>query len=113
MEIDYYQFQDLLGQKNLILAAIGAPNCPYSRRMYRLCRQIARQYAPPLTVVTLKESAASAIAAAQGLELLPALVLYCRGRALGTLFLPDSLSAVDRFLHYTLSGSVYEKEILL
>ena len=112
MDIDFHQFQALLGQKSLFLAAIGAPNCPYSRRMYRLCRQIVHQYAPPLTVVTLKESAASAIAAAQGLELLPALVLYCRGRALGTLFLPESLSAVDRFLHQTLSGSLHEKGIL-
>lgn len=101
MELDVKAFEKLTRQEQPVLVEFWAPGCAYCRRIGPACEQLAQQRRE-LTVARLNIDKAPQLAAQEQIEVVPTLVLYQAGRALGSIVAPDSKAMLDSFLQETL-----------
>ena len=87
-----------------VLVEYQAPWCVYCRRIGPAMDKLAAQFKDTLSVVTVDIDENPLLAAAEQIEVVPTLVLYRKGEALGSVVAPDSKSAIERFIRETLGA---------
>ena len=87
-----------------VLVEFWAPWCGYCRRIAPAMEKIAGQYAESLPVGQVNIDEEPELAEREGIEIIPTLVLYQQGEALGSIVAPDSKAKIEAFLRETLGG---------
>ena len=85
-----------------VLVEFWAPWCVYCRRITPALHKIAEQYADSLTVGQVNIDDEPALANSERIEVIPTLVLYEKGQALGSIVAPESKARIEEFIEETL-----------
>ena len=84
-----------------ILIEFHAPWCVYCRRLGPIMEKIADRYAEPLVIGQVNIDQEPVLAEREQIEIVPTLILYQNGIALGSIVAPESKCAVETFLQET------------
>ena len=96
------QFQNKEEGGKPVLVEFWAPWCVYCRRITPALEKISQQYAGKLTVATVNIDDEEALARQEQIEVIPTLVIYENGEALGSIVAPDSKARIEEFIEETL-----------
>lgn len=102
LDLNREQFDALTGAEQPVLVEFWAPWCTYCRRLGPAYERLAQQRGEELAVARLNIDEQPQIAEREQIEVVPTLVLYQEGRALGSLVAPESKAMIDTFLQETL-----------
>ena len=102
LDLNREQFDALTGADQPVLVEFWAPWCTYCRRLGPAYERLAQQRGEELAVARLNIDEQPQIAEREQIEVVPTLVLYQEGRALGSLVEPESKAMIDTFLQETL-----------
>ena len=103
MNINKEQFDKAMESGKAILVDFWAPWCSYCRRIGPAYDKVAAQYAENLDVVKVNIDDEPLLANLEHIEVIPTLVLYKGGKALGSIVAPESKAAIDAFIQENLS----------
>ena len=98
MNINKEQFDKAMESGKAILVDFWAPWCSYCRRIGPAYDKVAAQYADHLEVVKVNIDEEPLLANLEHIEVIPTLVLYKDGKALGSIVAPESKAAIDAFI---------------
>ncbi len=96
------QFREMINQETPVLVEFWAPWCTYCRRINAAYEKTAEQNEGKLTVAKVNIDEAPQIAEQEQIELVPTLMIYQNGAALGSIVAPDSKAKIDAFIAETL-----------
>ena len=102
MNINQEQFHKAMESGKAILVDFWAPWCSYCRRIGPAYDKVAAQYAQNLDVVKVNIDDEPELANLEHIEVIPTLVLYKGGKALGSIVAPESKAAIDAFIQENL-----------
>lgn len=102
IHITNIQFPSVINGEKPVLVDFWAPWCVYCRRIAPAYEKIAEQYGETLVVGKLNIDEVPEIAQAEQIEVIPTLVLYHNGKALGSIVAPESKAAIEAFIKETL-----------
>lgn len=98
MQINNTQFQQWMQEGKTILVDYWAPWCGYCRRIGPAYDKIAEEYGDRLVVAKVNIDEEPQLTEAQGVEVIPTLILYKGGKAVNRVVAPKSKAAIDQFL---------------
>ncbi len=81
-----------------VLVDFWAPWCVYCRRIAPAYDKIGEQYGEQLVVAKVNIDENPELAAQEHIEVIPTLVLYHKGEALGSIVAPESKAAIEEFI---------------
>ncbi len=85
-----------------VLVDFWAPWCVYCRRIGPAMEKIAQQFEDSLIVGSVNIDEVPELARQENIEVIPTLVLYRNGEALGSIVAPESKAKIEAFIHETL-----------
>jgi len=85
-----------------VLVEFWAPWCVYCRRISPVLEKISQQYAGKVTVGKVNIDEEPMLASKEQIEVIPTLILYRGGEALGSIVAPESKARIDEFLKESL-----------
>ena len=98
IEMNEKLYQEHLEGSKPVLVEFSAPWCVYCRRIGPAMEKVAREHRENLAVGQVNIDLEPALAQRERIEVVPTLVLYHRGEALGSIVAPESKSRIDDFL---------------
>ncbi len=102
MNINSNQYRELMNQKKPVLVDFWAPWCSYCRRIGPAYDRVAAQYGEDIAIVKINIDEEPQLAQQEHIEVIPTLVLYRGGEALGSIVAPESKAMIDSFLQEAL-----------
>ena len=102
LNINQEQFREMIQGDKPVLVDFWAPWCGYCRRIAPVYEKIAEEYGDRLAVVKLNIDEAEQVTDEEGVEVIPALILYKNGKALDSVVNPGSKAAIDQFIREAL-----------
>ena len=102
IQIQADRFREMTNQEAPVLVEFWAPWCTYCRRISAAYEKVAEQNEGKLAVAKVNIDDAPQIAEQEQIELVPTLVLYQNGEALGSVVAPESKAKIDAFIAETL-----------
>ena len=90
MNINNERYQELLKADKPLLVDFWAPWCSYCRRIGPAYDRIAQQFEEEVNVVKINIDEEPALAEAEHIEVIPTLILYRGGQAIGSIVAPES-----------------------
>lgn len=81
-----------------VLVDFWAPWCVYCRRIAPAMEKVAQQYEGTVTVAQVNIDDEPLLAQKEHIEVIPTLVLYKDGKALGSIVAPESKAKIEEFL---------------
>ena len=103
MNINNQKYQELLQADKPLLVDFWAPWCSYCRRIGPAYDRIAQQFEENLNIVKINIDEEPALAAAEHIEVIPTLVLYRNGEAIGSIVAPESKAMIEAFVQESLA----------
>ena len=103
MNINQEQFHKAMESGKAILVDFWAPWCSYCRRIGPAYDKVAGQYAENLDVVKVNIDDEPALAEQERIEVIPTLVLYRNGEAIGSIVAPESKAMIESFIQESLA----------
>ena len=100
--INKEEFYALLEGDKPVLVDFWAPWCSYCRRIGPAYEKIGQEYSQMMEVVKVNIDDEPQLAEAERIEVIPTLVIYRAGQALGSVVAPESKAAIDGFIRQTL-----------
>ena len=97
-------FDEMVGSGKPVLVDFWAPWCGYCRRISPAYDAIAEDYAGTLAVAKVNIDEQPQLSEAERIEVIPTLVLYRDGKAIGSIVAPESRAAIEQFLRQTLEN---------
>ena len=91
MELNEKGYRELMAGDKPVLVEFQAPWCVYCRRLAPALARLERQ---DVIVGSINIDDHPALAQLEGIEVVPTLVLYHRGEALGSIVAPDSRARI-------------------
>ena len=88
----------VLGGSEPVLVEFWAPWCVYCRRIAPALDKVAQQYAGKVTVAKINIDDEPILAAREQIEVIPTLIIYQNGQALGSIVAPESKARIDDFI---------------
>lgn len=95
MELNEKGYRELMAGDKPVLVEFQAPWCVYCRRLAPALARLERQ---DVIVGSINIDDHPALAQLEGIEVVPTLVLYHQGEALGSIVAPDSRARIEEFL---------------
>lgn len=89
---------------NPVLVEFWAPWCVYCRRLTPALEKVADQYDGKLVVGKVNIDEEPLLATKEQIEVIPTLILYQNGEALGSIVAPESKARIDEFILDTLGN---------
>ena len=102
MNINNERYQELLKAGKPLLVDFWAPWCSYCRRIGPAYDRIAQQM-EDVEVVKINIDEEPALAEAEHIEVIPTLVLYRGGEAIGSIVAPESKAMIEAFVQESLA----------
>ena len=102
MNMNHKQFQEMMGSGSVVLVDYWAPWCGYCRRINPAYEKVAEQYSGRILVGKVNIDEEPQLAAQERIEVIPTLVLYRGGEAIGSIVAPESKAAIDAFIQESL-----------
>ncbi len=96
------QFRSSVQNEQAALVEFWAPWCVYCRRIAPALDKVAAQ-SEGMTVGRVNIDEEPILAAQEQIEVIPTLVLYRGGKALGSIVAPESKAKIDEFVRETLN----------
>ena len=96
------EFRQALEEGKAILVDYWAPWCGYCRRIGPAYEKIAEGWEEQLVVAKVNIDEEPALAEQEKIEVIPTLVLYRNGQALGSIVAPESKAAIEEFIRQAL-----------
>ena len=103
MNINKEKYQELLKADKPLLVDFWAPWCSYCRRIGPAYDRIAQQFENEVNVVKINIDEEPALAEAEHIEVIPTLVLYQNGQAIGSIVAPESKAMIEAFIRESLA----------
>lgn len=98
IEMNEKRYLEALEGEKPVLVEFQAPWCVYCRRIGPALQKLAQQSRERLVVGQVNIDDHPALAAREQIEVVPTLVLYHRGEALGSIVAPESRARIEEFL---------------
>lgn len=95
-------FTQHLQDSKPVLVEFWAPWCVYCRRIIPALNKIAEQYRDILTVGKVNIDDEPQLAQREQIEVIPTLIIYKDGQALGSIVAPESKARIEQFIQETL-----------
>ena len=102
MNINNQKYQELLQADKPLLVDFWAPWCSYCRRIGPAYDRIAQQFEEEVNIVKINIDEESILAASEHIEVIPTLVLYRNGEAIGSIVAPESKAMIESFIRESL-----------
>lgn len=103
MNINNERYQELLKADKPLLVDFWAPWCSYCRRIGPAYDRIAQQFEEEVNVVKINIDEEPALAEAEHIEVIPTLILFRGGQAIGSIVAPESKAMIEAFIQESLS----------
>lgn len=87
-----------MDNKVLTLVEFWAPWCVYCRRIGPAMDKLSAQYADELVVGQVNIDDEPLLAHQEDIEVIPTLILYQNGKALGSIVAPESKARIEEFI---------------
>ena len=98
IKMDQKLFEELTAGQMPVLVDLSAPWCGYCRRIDPAYERLADQYEGRVLVAKVNIDDEPALAEQERIELVPTLVLYREGKALGELVAPGSKAQIEEMV---------------
>ena len=98
IEMNEKRYLEALEGEKPVLVEFQAPWCVYCRRIGPALQKLAQQSRERLVVGQVNIDDHPALAAREQIEVVPTLVLYHKGEALGYIVAPESRARIEEFL---------------
>ena len=96
------EFRQLIAEEKPVLVEFWAPWCVYCRRIAPALSKVAEQYEGSLEIVQINIDDEGALAQSEQIEVVPTLIIYQKGKALGSIVAPESKAKIEEFIRETL-----------
>ena len=87
-----------------VLVEFWAPWCTYCRRIGPALEKVADRYAGRMAVGKVNIDEEPVLAHREQIEVIPTLILYRDGQALGSIVAPESRARIEEFIQETLKS---------
>ena len=102
MNLNNKQFSELIHGEKPLLVDFWAPWCGYCRRIAPAYEKIAESWSDEVIIAKVNIDEEPALAQQERIEVIPTLVLYHKGEALGSIVAPQSKAMIEDFIRETL-----------
>ena len=102
IHINKEQFQQMIHGEKPVLVDYWAPWCGYCRRIGPAYEKIAEEYGDRMEVAKINIDEEAQLAEAEGVDVIPTLILYRNGKAVDSVVNPGSKAAIDQFIREAL-----------
>ena len=96
------RFAEFLQGEKPLLVDFWAPWCVHCRRIESAYEKIAESYGDEIVVAKVNIDEEPSLADRERIEMIPTLVLYRQGEALGSIVAPQSKASIEEFIRQTL-----------
>ena len=98
LDLNEKLYEEYLTGEKPVLVEFWAPWCVYCRRITVAMEQIAKKYENRIVVARVNIDECPDLSRREHIEVVPTLVLYHGGDALGSMVAPESRSRIEEFL---------------
>ena len=102
MNMNEKMFNEMIQGDKPVLVDFWAPWCGYCRRIAPAYDKLAQQMDGELVVAKLNIDEVPLVAHKEAIEVIPTLVLYKNGQALGSIVAPESKARIEQFIEETI-----------
>ncbi len=90
--------QKVENEKKVVLAEFWAPWCVYCRRIGPAYEKLAKEYGDKLVIGQVNIDEEKELAEKNKIEVVPSLILYKDGQAVGSIVAPESKGKIEEFI---------------
>lgn len=99
IQMNQDQFNNMVvNGTDAVLVEFWAPWCVYCRRIAPALEKVAQQYEGKIKVAQVNIDDEPVLAAQEQIEVIPTLIIYQNGQALGSIVAPESKARIDDFI---------------
>ena len=98
IELKQSNFQELIAGEKPVLVDFWAPWCVYCRRIAPALERFAQEQEEHITVGKVNIDEEPLLATQEQIQVIPTLVLYRNGEALGSIVAPESKAQIEAFV---------------
>ena len=102
MNINKNQFEEMIRGEKPVLVDFWAPWCGYCRRIEAAYEKLADSHAESVSAVKVNIDNEPLLTDQEEIEVIPTLVMYKNGEAIGSIVAPESKSMIEEFIRQTL-----------
>ena len=99
IQMNQDQFNNMVvNGTDAVLVEFWAPWCVYCRRIAPALEKVAQQYEGKVKVAQVNIDDEPVLAAQEQIDVIPTLIIYQNGQALGSIVAPESKARIDEFI---------------
>ena len=103
MNMTHEEFNKAMQDGAIVLVDYWAPWCSYCRRIGPAYDKVAEQFGDKLQVVKVNIDEEPKLAIEERIEVIPTLVLYRNGQAIGSIVAPESKAMIENFIQESIA----------